>query len=207
MRLDRTTNSLCYKDTMSDVPHAVSSICDYKKGKLFAMVTVSMTISKFDLDRIRSPSIINRSIFTEELGSDTGIIPGNGGNPVKCHRSFLMANSPVFRAMFQTDMNEAKSCKVEIQEMNEDVVRAFLAYLYYRDETQAILRFGVAFQLLMAGHKYQIPDLVNAMSAILIYKPIEWYDDVNLAVKQYLFARNLEDGNDLKIKALIAMKM
>lgn len=202
MTVDQTTNKFCYKDRTTEI----SSFFDFNSRQPFAVVTVSMTILKSDIDLTKSASNINQIIFTEELGSDTVIIPGNGGNPVKCHQSFLMANSPVFLAMFQTEMKEAKSCEIEIQEMNEEVVRAFLAYLYYRDESQPDLKFEIAFQLLTAGHKYQIPDLVNAMTAILSCKPIVWYNDVDFAVKQYLFAKNLEDGDDLKTKALLAMK-
>ena len=47
-----------------------------------------------------------------------------------CHRIILSTRSPVFRAMFQNGMTEARTKRVEIKELEPAVVEALLEYIY-----------------------------------------------------------------------------
>lgn len=146
-------------------------------------------------------------MLQEGIGSDANIIPSTG-NPVKCHKSFLMTQSPVFRAMFRSNMLEARFHSVKIEELSEAGVRAFLAYLYYLDSSVPRQKCSIAVELLYASQKYMVPALETTMRDLLLQKEGQWYD-VETAVKLFLLAFNLpveEDKKKLKEKAVQALK-
>ena len=60
--------------------------------------------------------------------SDVKIICGD--KVFDCHRIFLSSRSSVFRAMFQHGMTEAQTRKIEIKELEPEVVQAMLKYIY-----------------------------------------------------------------------------
>ncbi len=125
---------------------------------------------------------------------------------MKCHQNFLIANSPVFAAMFENGTEEAKKGQIQMLDNSKQVVKAFLAFLYFRDFTEPNKKLEVAFELLDAGHKYQIPDMEDVMTNVIKYKPLEWFDDVDVSTKLYLFARNTTDADELKKKAVVVLK-
>lgn len=192
-------------------PDSLEYFCGYSCYgiKVVLEITVCSILAKDP--RLQQSNILttqlNKTILKDELGCDAVIIPGNGGNPVKCHRSFLMGNSLVFRAMFENDMEEAKKGEIEMPEMSEGGVRAFLAYLYYRDEEVPNAKCGIALELMIAGHKYDVQSLENDMTKKLLYMSRKWYEtDLDVAVKLYLFARNVKGGDQLKKKAISVMR-
>ena len=75
------------------------------------------------------------------------------------HRFILSARSPVFTAMFNSDMTEANTGTVEINETNPDVFEIFLKFLY----TGTLEPFSLAEdkQLLALADKYQVETLLN----------------------------------------------
>jgi len=60
--------------------------------------------------------------------SDVKIVCGD--RVFDCHRIILSTRSPVFRAMFQNGMTEARTKRVEIKELEPAVVQAMLEYIY-----------------------------------------------------------------------------
>ena len=47
-----------------------------------------------------------------------------------CHRLLLAAKSPVFKAMLQNNMAEARSGLIEVNDMKPSVLKALLEYIY-----------------------------------------------------------------------------
>lgn len=144
-------------------------------------------------------------MLKEEVATDAAIVAGNGVH-INCHKSLLMVHSPVLVAMFQSGMEEATTNTIEMPAMTEKSVRAFLAFLYYMDTSEAINSSDVAFELFEAGHKYDIKGLEDSMKNILLTKPFGWFS-VPTALRLFLFARNLEGSAILKGKAAEVLKM
>ena len=81
-----------------------------------------------------------------------------GDKSFSAHRFILSARSPVFTAMFNSDMTEAKTGTVAINETNPDVFEVFLKFLY----TGTLEPFSLAEdkQLLALADKYQVETLL-----------------------------------------------
>ena len=75
-----------------------------------------------------------------------------------CHQFMLSARSPVFRAMFQADMTEKKSRKVDVKDLHPDVVAEMLTFIY-TGNTPNLNR--LAGELLAAAEQYQLELLKN----------------------------------------------
>merc|ERR1739838_483016 len=60
--------------------------------------------------------------------SDVKIVCGD--KVFDCHRIFLSSRSSVFQAMFQHGMTEAQTRRIEIKEMEPEVLQAMLEYIY-----------------------------------------------------------------------------
>lgn len=151
---------------------------------------------------------INRKILQDEIFTDAVIVTKDHSH-VKCNKVFLMAHSPVFRAMFDSrngELQEQQTNMLEMEDISEKGVRALLAFLYCWDQTDANKNSIVAFELLNAGHKYDIPKLEELMAEMLLKKGSEWFD-AEVSVKLFGFGRNLPSkfGQDLKMKAVNMM--
>lgn len=112
--------------------------------------------------------------------------------------------------MFHNEMLESKNNRVEINDMSEVGIRAFLAYIYLWETKEATQNSRIALELLKAGHKYDILDMEQCMRNLLLTKGSEWYkdedDNVEVALDLFLFVRNLEGEEALKMKSIEALK-
>jgi kelch repeat/BTB domain-containing protein 8 len=52
------------------------------------------------------------------------------GHIIKCHRAVLAQVSPVFRQMFSGGMMEANAQRVQLEDVEKEVVHEFLAFVY-----------------------------------------------------------------------------
>ncbi|XP_052588161.1 speckle-type POZ protein-like [Peromyscus californicus insignis] len=52
------------------------------------------------------------------------------GQEFQAHKAILAAHSPVFRAMFQHDMKESKSSRVEIHDLEPQVIKTMMDFIY-----------------------------------------------------------------------------
>ena len=73
-----------------------------------------------------------------------------------CHKVILSARSPVFRAMFQAEMEEKKTNKVDINDLDPDILAEMLHFIY-TGKTPKLDDF--AGQLLGVADRYQIEKL------------------------------------------------
>jgi speckle-type POZ protein len=93
------------------------------------------------------------------------ILPGpkeSGSTTVEfpAHKVILAARSPVFAKMFEHDMQESANNKVKVDDIQPDVFKVVLTYMY----TGQVPKFStgennVVYELLYAADKYQLDDL------------------------------------------------
>ncbi|XP_025082402.1 protein roadkill-like [Pomacea canaliculata] len=79
-----------------------------------------------------------------------------GGHDFRVHKSILAARSPVFYAMFEHEMTESKRNRVEITDVDHDVMREMLRFIY---TGKAPNLEKMADELLAAADKYALERL------------------------------------------------
>jgi hypothetical protein len=85
---------------------------------------------------------------------------------IPAHKLVLIARSPVFRAMLTGPMKESTRRTIKIAHYEEDVVRAFLRFLYCDCCTAADLE-AHALGLLAMADEYDVPALLSVCEAYL----------------------------------------
>ncbi|GFR16968.1 tdpoz2 [Trichonephila clavata] len=83
-------------------------------------------ITSLGLTRILQGNL--ESLYKENLLWDTKLKTKTGSFPV--HKNILSARSPVFKAMFNSDMRERNSKCVNIEDLDDDTVQRMLLYVY-----------------------------------------------------------------------------
>ena len=97
--------------------------------------------------------------FGNKNFSDVKIISGN--EEFHCHRIVLSARSPVFEAMFRSDMIENNSEEVSIQDIDPEVVREILHFIYTGAPSTETVMEEIGKELLGAAEMYQLDLLKN----------------------------------------------
>jgi len=80
------------------------------------------------------------------------------GKKFPCHRNILSTRSSVFERMFNSNMAEAKSRTVVIEDMEADTLQRLLEFTY----TGEVTDMQEVMELLYAADKYLMPGLVRA---------------------------------------------
>lgn len=75
---------------------------------------------------------------------------------IKAHKAILAAHSPVFCTMLQTDMEEAKTGKVNIPDFDSKNMKELLRFIYC-NEVENLTEIDRS--LIFAAEKYQIEEL------------------------------------------------
>lgn len=94
------------------------------------------------------------SAFHNKDFADVKVVCGD--RVFECHQFMLSSRSPVFRAMFQSDMTEASTKRVDIQDLTPEVVNDMLVYIYTGNTPNLARGAG---ELLAAADKYQLEQL------------------------------------------------
>ncbi|GIY22808.1 hypothetical protein CEXT_285101 [Caerostris extrusa] len=113
-----------------------------------------------------APSVLKRDIelmLHENVLCDVKL--RTGAETFPAHWFILSARSPVFRAMFQSDMKEKAQDCIHIEDADADTVRRLLLYMY-TDEC-GDLQWESASLLYAAADKYQILSLKDECSFFL----------------------------------------
>ena len=98
-------------------------------------------------------------LFTGKQLADVKIVCE--GQTFDCHQAILAARSPVFMAMFQSNMKEKETKKVSIDDFKAEVVSEMLNFIYTGNvSTKDIGK--IATELLAAADKYQL-DLLKKL--------------------------------------------
>jgi len=79
-----------------------------------------------------------------------------GDRMFECHQFMLSARSPVFRAMFQNDMKEKDTKRVDITDLSSEVVHDMLLFIYTGGTPNIGKNAG---DLIAAADKYQLEQL------------------------------------------------
>lgn len=87
-------------------------------------------------------------------GADVTLVVGASQMPA--HSYILAARSPVFAAMLRNDMKEALSRRIEIADVQEDVIWQLLCFMYTDTAPQLS---AMATDLMAAADKYDLPSL------------------------------------------------
>lgn len=93
------------------------------------------------------------------------VIISTGTKNLKVHKAILCARSKVFERMFQTDMLESKNHVIQLDELDFDVIDAFITFLY-SGEVKMISLCG-AMNLYYVADKYEVEDLREKCSSYL----------------------------------------
>ncbi|GIY03992.1 TD and POZ domain-containing protein 3 [Caerostris extrusa] len=104
-----------------------------------------------------------RSSFEEGFMSDVKLKAKTCSFPA--HKVILSARSPVFKAMFSSDMRESMCDSVDIRDMDDETVRRMLQFMYTTDVVD--LGWSSASDLYAAADRYEVLTLKEKCSSYL----------------------------------------
>merc|ERR1719154_612052 len=119
------------------------------------------------------------------------------GEIFNCHQAILSTRSDVFRAMFQADMAENRTNKVTIKEIDSDVVREMLNFIYTGCTNGNVLK-EKSRDLLAAAERYQL-DVLKSICEDHLCSNLQ----INNAIENLVFG-DLHQARKLR---RLAMKM
>lgn len=110
-------------------------------------------------------------LFKSQEFSDVTIYAN--GREFRAHKAILAARSPMFRGMFSHDMKETKYNRVEVPDVDPEVLQEMLRFIYtgkslleprlqnkeQRDQKEQEREQHLAIELLQAANKYQLDRL------------------------------------------------
>ncbi|XP_073814372.1 speckle-type POZ protein-like [Musca autumnalis] len=131
------------------------------------------------------------AILNSKEFSDVTLVAQNGCE-FKAHKVILCARSQVLAAMFRNDLEESKTNRIRIDDMDADVIEEMLKYIY----TGGNIPQKLAAELFMAANKYSLLDLQILCEEILI-------NTMEIAtVADILFLADRHSNERLKTKAV-----
>jgi speckle-type POZ protein len=99
-------------------------------------------------------------ILSKESGSTAVEFPA--------HKVILAARSPVFAKMFEHDMQESANNRVKVDDIQPDVFKEVLTYMYTGQVPKFSAGENMVYELLYAADKYQLDDLKSLCERQLI---------------------------------------
>ena len=105
----------------------------------------------------KSKHMYVENLFLEEQFSDIKLVT-SCGKELKAHKCIVAADSPTFAAMFKHDMVESNSNTVNISDVDHEVLKEMLRFIYM-GQVENIET--IASDLFIAADKYDIQDLKN----------------------------------------------
>ncbi|GLT55852.1 hypothetical protein SLA2020_429820 [Shorea laevis] len=100
--------------------------------------------------------------------------------PIHANKVVLVSRSPVFKAIFENEMEESRSGTIKISDVSYEALCAFINYLY---TAEATLDEQMAYELLVLAEKYQVQHLKADCEKLLVSK-LNW----DKSVMSYAFA-------------------
>ncbi|XP_057973575.1 BTB/POZ domain-containing protein At4g08455-like [Malania oleifera] len=101
--------------------------------------------------------------------------------PVPAQKAVLASHSPVFKAMFENEMEESQSGRINISNVSYDALRMFINYLY---TAEACLEEQIACDLIVLAEKYQVKHLKAYCENFMVSK-LNWDN----SIVSFAFAR------------------
>ncbi|XP_034356841.1 TD and POZ domain-containing protein 1-like [Arvicanthis niloticus] len=118
-----------------------------------------------------------------------------GGHEFRAHKAILAARSPVFRAMFEHEMKESLTNQVEIQDMDPQVFKEMMSFIYTGKMPQ-LHSYSMAIGVLAAADEYGLEGLM-AMCEDALYRNLSVENAANT-----LILADLHSIEQLKAQAL-----
>lgn len=116
-----------------------------------------------EIDALRQLSENFESLRCDEQFSDFQIVCGDEN--FSCHRNILASRSSYFRALFNSRMDEYKTGKLDIVDMDSDTVKDVITYIYTSQVEDLDFK---AHELLAAADRYDLPGLKKSCENSLI---------------------------------------
>jgi speckle-type POZ protein len=127
------------------------------EGMLTFVVKIELRSTDKTLVLPRSQlSVDMEKMLIEELNTDFTIVTTCDRKKFKVHKNILTARCPIFSVMLQTKMIEQRKNIVYVDDLNNKTMMELLRYIY--SERVENLE-EVAFDLIYAASKYDLPDL------------------------------------------------
>lgn len=151
-------------------------------------------------------------LFKSQEFSDVTIYAN--GKEFKAHKAILAARSPMFRGMFSHDMKETKFNRVEVTDVDPDVLEEMLRFIYtgrtslelrssqakeqkdQKDQKEQEKEQHLAIELLQAANKYQL-DRLKLICEEALYKTLSAD-----SVAEILSLADLYNAAQLKTQAI-----
>jgi len=132
-------------------------------------------------------------LFNDKQFSDVEI--ECGGKIFNCHKAILSTRSDVFLAMFQVDMAENRTQKVTIRDMDSEVAREMLQFIYTGGTNEDVLK-DKSGKLLEAAERYHL-DVLKSLCEDYLCSNLQISD----AIENLIFG-DFHQANKLKRTAL-----
>ena len=124
----------------------------YKTQSQSSFLEIDNIDDESEIENLPNP---NKNLYLEDRFSDVKLKTSRG-KELKAHKCILAARSSIFEAMFKHDTIENKTSIVDIKDIEYDVLKEMLRYIYV-GKVENIKT--VASDLLIAADKYDIQDL------------------------------------------------
>ena len=104
-----------------------------------------------------------REIFENDTVYDLHLVVGSDTNvqTIKAHRCILKARSPVFSAMLNGTMSEARSGEITIIDIEPAIMRTLLQFMYTDESPSSDVLDATSDKLLVAACKYQVSGMIS----------------------------------------------
>lgn len=122
---------------------------------------LSQKLKQEAADKILKSNLKN--VLRDPLYSDFSFIVK--GKEFKVHRTILAHASPVMRGMFASDLEEGRTNKCEVNDIEPEVFESLLQFIYYAKHPESI--DSIAKKLFEAAHYYQIDHLADTCKKIV----------------------------------------
>jgi len=133
------------------------------------------------------------------------VIVASNETKINCHRSVLSAHSDVIHTMLMGGFEESKTGIIKMDDTSEEAVNSLVSYLYENKLDTEGISEEIAFELLHAGHKYNISGLEKVMVKTLTSKADSWFEIKNV-LTLYFFTANVEEYETLCEKMISILK-
>ena len=108
------------------------------------------------------------------------------GQRIGAHKNVLMAKSPVFAAMFQHEMEESKTGRITIKDIDPDVFQQLLYFIYSGRKKTPLTEENVQ-PLFVAADKYDVKDLWEECIFYMV-SSIRVYNAIDLMIFAHLYS-------------------
>jgi len=122
-----------------------------------------------------------------------------GGKNFPCHEVILAARSPVFKSMFQLNMQEKTTRKLRVEDVGISSITALLQFLYTGEITQTDLNES---EIIYLGDKYDIKGLLELTLRKLPQLPDSKIKDILFVANRH----NLEDFKKVAMQRVLSNK-